>query len=125
MVENLREYIAQIIAHANAVLDISNGPLSDDQVDHLQTIIRHAQRFESALLKYGDQLMAMWRGGPYVDISHPLGNPVTPIVGFSWLLLTESAGALTSAQARHVEAIQQLGHTISSTISEIVRRAQQ
>lgn len=117
----LYEHATIIIDSASILLGERYGTLSERQYDIIKTIIANAERFV--------HIYAEFESMPPEDVPsmtrHELGNQLTPIRGYSDLLIMGVIGELTAEQQVHVQAIFDATTTLHQQVNSIVSNARE
>lgn len=121
MQEELYAESEKIIAHAQALLNEVDGPLDDKQRDFIRIILANTEKFI--------HLAAAFLSVPLAQVSqdmrHDLGNPLTPIHGYSELLRMRMMATMTPAQQSHVQAIHDSTANIRHLVDQLVQAARE
>ena len=116
---DLYDHATIIIDSAQTLLGERYGTLTSRQTEAIKTIIANAEK----LLHMYAEFTAM----PLEDVPsmmrHELGNQLTPIRGYSDLLIMGVMGTLNLEQQAHVEAIYDTTTVLREMINEIVAKA--
>lgn len=117
----LNDYATTIIDSAGILLSGRYGALAERQHGAIKTIIANAERFV--------HIYAEFESVPLEDVSsmtrHELGNHLTPIRGYSDLLIMGAIGDLTAEQQVHVQAIFDATTILREEVDKIVGQARE
>lgn len=117
----LRILTNQVIANANALLSQRDGVLTEKQLKAVHIIIANAEKFLLLCIEFHEvDLEAITS-----TMRHELGNPLTPIRGYSDLLGTGMMGDLNSNQQDSVQIIFKSTDALRARVEEIVEEARQ
>jgi signal transduction histidine kinase len=119
--EMLYAYTATIIECAQALLGESDGPLSDKQYEIMKRIIANAERFIHIFAEY--QALPLDTLVTTRTLRHEFGTPLTPITGYSELLIMGVLGALNEKQMEHVQRICETTNQLRLAVEMIVNEA--
>lgn len=117
----LHTYASTIIECAQALLGQSDGELSDRQREIMKKIIANAERFIHIYAEY--QALPFETFGSSISMRHEFGTPLTPITGYSELLLMGALGALNDKQMQHVRDICDTTNQLRLAVDMIVGEA--
>lgn len=119
MDEQILNHITTIVDGARYLLSEEGGTLTADQTPAVQMILRNAERFIHIYAEFeqatADEIAKFMR--------HDLGNILTPIRGFSDLLVRQRIGDLNPDQHACVEGIQQSTVALYEAIQKLVALA--
>lgn len=111
----------QVITNANALLNERDGTLTDKQLKAVRIIITNAEQFLLLCIEFhAIDLPAITS-----TMRHELGNPLTPIRGYSDLLGAGMMGDLNSRQRDSVQIIFESTDALRIRVEEIVEDARQ
>ncbi len=119
MEQELQHHIDVIIASALALMSERDGELTDKQEQFIRIILANAEKF----IHLATRFTALPLAEVGSELRHELGNPLTPIYGYSELLMTRMIGSMTPAQRKHVIAISQSTDELRRIVDELVARA--
>jgi len=115
----LRQLTDMVIENATALLNERDGELTDKQIKAVKTIIANAEQFLLLCIEF--------HAVPLEQISshmrHELGNPLTPIRGYSDLLNSGLMGMLNALQQESVQIIFKATDALKNRVEEIVVEA--
>lgn len=117
----LYHHTGMIIDCAQDLLGNSAPPLNDKQAAFVKKILANAELFI--------HLYAEFSTAPIEHITaemrHELGNPLTPINGYSELLLMGVIGTLTDKQQAHLQTIFDSTQALCDAVEDIVSTARE
>ncbi|TVR21563.1 MAG: hypothetical protein EA396_07510 [Anaerolineaceae bacterium] len=118
MQEELQHHIDTIIAAAQALISRQDGELSDRQEQFVRAILTNAEQFIHLATRFIAEPPA------YVsdDLRHELSNPLTPMYGYSELLMKRTMETLTPAQRQHVVTISQSTDELRRIVEYLLKR---
>jgi signal transduction histidine kinase len=120
----LHTYASTIIECAQALLGQSDGELSERQHEIMKKIVANAEKFVHLYAEY--QALPSETFASSSAMRHEFGTPLTPITGYSELLLMGALGALNDRQMQHVRRIcdttNQLRLAVEMTVNEARRQ---
>jgi signal transduction histidine kinase len=121
MDDKLRKHATIIIENAQLLLSARLGALTSYQEEFLRHILANAEKFI--------HLYAAFHDATAVEISlsmrHDLGNPLTPIRGYTDLLQRPMAGTLNPRQQVSIQQIAYSSEALRLGILEAVHTAKQ
>lgn len=117
----LHHHTTRIIESAQNLLTDQDGRLNDKQINFVKKILANAEQFI--------HLYAEFESAPIehitADMRHDLGNPLTPINGYSELLLMEVIGSLTARQQTYAQTIFDSTYALRDEIEALVEQARE
>lgn len=117
----LHHHTTLIIDSAHNLLNDPTGKLNDKQITFVKKILANAEQFI--------HLYAQFESAPIelvtADMRHDLGNPLTPINGYSELLLMEVIGSLSARQQIYAQTIFDSTYALRDEVEAIVDKARQ
>lgn len=116
---DLYKHTIIIMDAAQALLNETEGPLNDKQRDITKTIIANAEKFLHICIDF--QEIQLVDFSP--EMRHELGNPLTPIRGYSDLLSMGVLGSLNLIQQARVQAICDSTEAVREMIEQMVEEA--
>jgi signal transduction histidine kinase len=119
MQHELQENIDIIITCAEALISGQEGELTDKQEQFIRIILANAEKF----IHLATRFYALPLAEVGSELRHELGNPLTPIYGYSELLMTRMIGSMSPAQRRRVIAISQSTDELRRIVDELVSKA--
>ena len=121
MEDKLRKHATIIIENAQLLLSAHFGALTSYQEEFLRHILANAEKFI--------HLYATFHNATPVEITsamrHDLGNPLTPIRGYTELIQRPMAGTLNSRQQISIQQIAYSSEALRLAILEAVLTAKQ
>lgn len=121
MSQKLEDYATTIIACAELLLRQQDGSLNDKQLRTIKTIIASAEQF----IHIYAACQAMSISDFVANMRHEVGNPLTPIRGYSELLLMGALGGLNDTQLESVKEIADTTVQLQSGVEAMVRGARE
>jgi len=121
MNDTLVEHTNTIIDHALVLLNGEKGELNEKQYGFIKTIIANAEKFIHLAAEFEAASLDMITS----DMRHNLGNPLTPMIGYSELLIMGLMGGLNNDQFAHAQAIWESTSSLKDDVDEAVARARQ
>jgi signal transduction histidine kinase len=115
----LHDHVTTIIACAQGLLGEHDGPLSEKQRQIIKTIIANAEHF----IHIYAECLAMPIGDFIAKMRHQVGTPLTPIRGYSELLLMGAMGQLNERQEAQIQAILDSTAQLQYGVDAMVRDA--
>lgn len=115
----LNEHITNIIASSQALLSEADGELNDKQRRGIKTILGNAENF----IHIATEFLAVPIDEITADLRHELGNPLTPIRGYSELLVMGMMGTINEQQEQHMKLIFQSTETLGGLVEKLVEQA--
>lgn len=117
----LRILTDQVITNANALLNERDGTLTEKQLKAVRIIIANAEQFLLLCIEFH----AIDLPSITSTMRHELGNPLTPIRGYSDLLGAGMMGELNPVQQHSVQIIFESTDALKVRVEEIVAEARQ
>ncbi|MFW5691444.1 MAG: histidine kinase dimerization/phospho-acceptor domain-containing protein [Chloroflexota bacterium] len=119
MNDTLHEHIEAIIASAQSLLSGDDGELTERQQGFVKIILANAEKFIHRAADFASV--------PLEEVSaemrHELGNPLTPIFGYSELMQKRFFDELNPAQQAHVNIIWENTRDVRELVDSLVARA--
>jgi signal transduction histidine kinase len=107
-----------IIEHAMALL---NSDIAEKQRSAIKVIIANVEKFYMTYTEFSAVPLAEVTA----NMRHELGNPLTPIYGYSELLGMDVLGSMNDDQMKHVRGIYELTQQLRSMVDDLVTRARE
>ena len=117
----LHTHATTIIESAQALLGQGDGELSDKQREIMKKIVANAEQFIHIYAEY--QALPFETFASSSAMRHEFGTPLTPITGYSELLLMGALGTLNDKQMQHVRRICDTTNQLRLAIEMIVSEA--
>lgn len=121
MEHDLYYHIDTIITSAQALISGCDAELTDKQGDFVRIILANAERF----IHLATDFMSVPRAEVTPELRHELGNPLTPIFGYSELLSTRLINSMTDQQQQHVLAIASSTRELRQIVDNLVIQARE
>lgn len=119
MEDLLNKHAAAIVDWSQALLGEKDGPLNPKQRDSIKTILANAERFFHVYA----ECQAMSVSDFINNMRHEIGNPLTPIRGYSELLLMGVVGTLNEEQQHHIQGIVDSTNELRKGVEDMVKTA--
>jgi hypothetical protein len=119
MEHDLYYHIDKIITAAHALISDYSGHLSDKQTDFVRIILANAERF----IHLATDFMSVPHAEVTPELRHELGNPLTPILGYSELLEMQLVNSMTPDQQTHVLAIASSTRELRQIVDDLLDQA--
>ena len=117
----LHQHAHIIIDGAQALLNLTDGPLTEKQTRIVKTIIANAERFVHIYAEFQSVPFEVFAANK--SMRHEMGTPLTPINGYAELLMMGALGALNTAQQHHVQRICESTNQLRLAVEMIVNEA--
>ena len=113
-----------ILIYANTIIATSKALLRDSQLSNKQReVIEVISRAANEFVRIYDDCMAMPFEKFARELRHEIMNPLTPIRGYSEMLLIGMIGVLTPEQQEFVQQIAESGNMLRSGVDVVVNNA--
>jgi signal transduction histidine kinase len=119
MEHDLYHHIDKIITAAQALIGECDGCLSDKQTDFVRIILANAERF----IHLATDFMSVPQAEITPEVRHELGNPLTPILGYSELLSMQLIHSMTPEQRQHVLTITSSTQELRRLVDDLLDQA--
>lgn len=116
--DQLMEITHAIIEHAMALL---NSEIAEKQRNAIRVIIANAEKFYMTYTEFSAVPLAEVTA----NMRHELGNPLTPIYGYSELLGMDVLGSMNDDQMNHVRGIHELTQQLRNMVDNLVAQARE
>jgi signal transduction histidine kinase len=116
MQDELYHNTEAIIEAAQALLQ---GDLSARQAEFIRIILANAEKF----IHLAAEFLSVPLEEVSADLRHELGNPLTPIFGYSELLLTRLLDGMDDAQVAQVYVISRCTSELRRIVDQLVIKA--
>lgn len=119
MEHDLYYHIDKIITSAQALIGDCDGELSPKQTDFIRIILSNAERF----IHLATDFMSVPHAEITPELRHELGNPLTPILGYSELLEMQLIHTMTHDQQTHVLTITTSTRELRQLVDDLLDQA--
>lgn len=119
MYEDLSASIDVIVANAQALLNEADGPLDDKQKNFVRIILANTEKF----IHLATEFLSVPLAEISPDMRHDLGNPLTPIHGYSELLRMRMMETLNEYQQQSVMEIHHHTNELRRIVDSLVLEA--
>ncbi|MBC7871071.1 MAG: hypothetical protein H7Y09_09560 [Chitinophagaceae bacterium] len=121
--DDLRDPAEAITTCCQTLLAETEGTLTEQQQEFIQTIMNNSQRFTHQTFSLQDQIEQMRAGTAFFEIGHELRSPLTTIFGYNHLLLNGMVGELNAQQQQHLRQIDEIGNALKNAIDRLFENA--
>lgn len=119
MEDTLHSYATAIIDGSQALLGEKDGLLNTRQRDDIKVILANAERF----IHVYAECQALSPRDFVANMRHEIGNPLTPIRGYSELLLMGVVGTLNERQQSQVQGIVDSTNALRRGVEDMLNAA--
>jgi signal transduction histidine kinase len=117
----LQDHISTIVQNAEALLREEDGTLDARQGEFIRKILANAEKF----IHVATAFSALPPDKVSSELRHELGNPLTPMFGYSELLITRMMDTLNTAQKIQVQEIANSTSILRYIVDDLVNQARQ
>ncbi|GEM_PF-1600141 len=121
--DDLRDLAEAITTRCQTLLAETDGALTEQQQELIQTMMNNSQRFTHQIVTLQDQIEQMQAGTAFFEIGHELRSPLTPIFGYNHLLLNGMVGELNEQQQQNLRKIDEISNALKNAIDRLFEDA--